>query len=198
VTDEAKTLDRLAGIVRASFTTKVGLMSFDARVLFVAKALYDEGARFVEEDDAGAPMPADVVTVDVKMTPDELERVSDTLATAAAGLPAPVQEKPGFPAYDLHVWNEGDPEPSGRPAVVCADGTTALWDTEHEGWSRQRVTHHPVPEGAAKGSVGAVTVGPLGMDWDELLIGYGPVREATEHEARLVVEHWPSTEDRAS
>lgn len=213
MSEATETLERLEEIVRHGLTTRVGLLGFEDRCKHMAQLLYDAGARLhpypVETDEADAAELDEVAlhvsdraeavaVIEVPVAPAELERVHDMLMQAAAGLPAPVREEPGFPAYDLHVWREGDPEPSGRPAVVCADGVTALWDAEHGGWSRQRIVHHPVPEGAPKGTQGGVTVGPLGMDWPELLADHGPVREATEHEARLVVEQWPGAEDRAS
>lgn len=214
MSEATETLGRLEAIVRRGLTTRTGLMSFEARCAFIAQLLYDDGARLypypVETDEVDAAELDEVALhvaerVEPVVTYPEHEggvtriiRSGADEPVAVAGMPAPVREAPGFPAYDLNVWREGDPEPSGRPAVVCADGVTALWDAEHGGWSRQRIVHHPVPEGAPEGSVGAVTMGPLGMNWDEMLADHGPVREATEHEARLVVEQWPGAEDRAS
>jgi hypothetical protein len=197
VSEATETLERLEALVRQGLTTRVGLLGFDARCKHMAQLLYDEGARL-------CPYPVETDELDAEPLPEAAEPVEDepeTRSLFVSGQPEPIAVitvPAGVPATDLRIWAEGEPEPSGRPPVVCADGVTALWDPEHEGWSRQKVTHHPVPEGAPKGSVGAVTLGPLGMDWDEMLADHGPVREATEHESRLVTEHWPSTEDKAS
>jgi hypothetical protein len=79
------------------------------------------------------------------------------------------------------VWDEGDPEPKDRPAVVCDDGVTATW-SEDDWWCRQEFKHHGT----------YVLGGSMGMDWPELLADHGPVREATADEAETVIVRYTS------
>lgn len=65
------------------------------------------------------------------------------------------------------TWIEGDLLPDDHPPLI---------DDDDPGYVRQIMTSvRPDP------SVSGVVVGPpLGLDWDEIVIEYGPLREATE------------------
>lgn len=80
------------------------------------------------------------------------------------------------------TWTEGDPEPADHPAVVDNDGITWLWDVEDDWptWTRMQVTHHTRDDGQPGAVIGFTTE----FEWSDLLIDYGPLREATEDEAR--------------
>jgi hypothetical protein len=87
---------------------------------------------------------------------------------------------------DLRIWNEGDPEPRPRPAVVCEDGVTALYDRE-DWWHRMEIVHYALPVDAPEGQRAAVTGGETCMDWETLTESYGPIREATAEETDCVL-----------
>lgn len=92
------------------------------------------------------------------------------------------------------VWNEGDPEPKDRPAVVDEDGVTWRWmpgddDPDYWVWTRCKVTHVR-PPGVENGVVlGFVTA----LDWDEMLGDRGPLREATVDEERNITVAYVSS-----
>lgn len=79
------------------------------------------------------------------------------------------------------VWDDGEPEPKDRPAVVCDDGVTATWD-DSDWWTRREFVHHGT----------YVSGGSTGMDWAELLEDYGPLREATADEAQTTIVRYPA------
>lgn len=83
------------------------------------------------------------------------------------------------------VWNEGDPEPKDRPAVVDDDGITWAWldsnDEDYFEWTRLKMTHIRGRDGRP----GAVLGFSTALDWWEVT-GYGPLREATADEAEQI------------
>lgn len=84
------------------------------------------------------------------------------------------------------VWREGDPEPTDRPPLVDDGGVAWVWSNEWGEaeddycWTRREARQLVLPDG----SNGAVLGPPLGLDWGEIVSEYGPMREATDEEAR--------------
>ena len=88
------------------------------------------------------------------------------------------------------TWSEDDPEPTGadRPtAVVDRDGVTWQWwagDDDFcslDRWEQQRVERFPDALGPG---MDAAIGGRTCWEWEELVGDVGPVREATDEEAR--------------
>jgi hypothetical protein len=96
-----------------------------------------------------------------------------------------------------HTWREGDAEPADHPPLVDDGGVAWVWsddwDEDDYGYTRREVRQLVLPDG----SNGAVLGPPLGMDWEEIVGEYGPMREATDEEARsmtVVYERIRTTE----
>lgn len=79
-------------------------------------------------------------------------------------------------------WSEGDPEPSDHPSIVDSEGVTWNWGEDDDDPGRMCWIQRKV---SARGIF--VFGGLLGYEWADILAEFGPVREATEDEARNVV-----------
>lgn len=81
------------------------------------------------------------------------------------------------------TWTAGDPEPTDHPPVVDEDGVTWMWsdvlDEDYFTWTQMKVTQLTGLDGKPGLMSGYST-----SSWPELLTDYGPVREATDDEAR--------------
>ena len=93
------------------------------------------------------------------------------------------------------TWTASDPEPAGVYAVVDPHGVTWAHETDGWGatWNERLITHL---------DNGCVTTGSAFNSWrgifDHLPEG-AVLREATEDEARTIVQRWPAKpEERAS
>lgn len=90
------------------------------------------------------------------------------------------------------IWREGDPMPADHPPLVDNEGVVWRWGNDwgdypdDYSYERQIITHYPAPDDGPGVAVGP----PVGLDWDEILVDYGDLREATLNEARIFTHKW--------
>jgi hypothetical protein len=88
----------------------------------------------------------------------------------------------------VRTWTEGDPEPKDHPPIVDNEDVTWLWVEIEEDWweyQRQYFEHRGL----------IVLGGPIGLDWEDIVGEYGPLREATAEEAENLTVSFKSTPD---
>lgn len=86
----------------------------------------------------------------------------------------------------MREWGEGDPVPADHPPLVDGEDVTWLWSDDDLVYERRKFTHCQNSDGSDSGLV----LWGSTMSWDDLLENYGPLREATASEARMIVESW--------